>query len=126
LRQDGKGLKKKAEEKNKMDSFVQIITMVSKKSDAKKISEALIGKRLAACVQILGPIKSIYRWKGKIEISKEFMCAMKTRKALYKKVEKQIRNIHSYEVPEIIAVSIAKGSKDYLKWLSNETVKEHG
>ncbi|MEK6732426.1 MAG: divalent-cation tolerance protein CutA [Candidatus Omnitrophota bacterium] len=109
-----------------MNGFVQVVTTVSKKSDAEKISEALVGRRLAACVQIIGPIKSVYRWKGKTEYAKEWACLIKTRKTLYKKVESAIRKIHPYEIPEIIAISIVEGSKDYLKWLSSETIKNHG
>jgi len=109
-----------------MNSYIQVITTISDKRSAEKIANVLIDKRLVACIQIAGPIKSIYRWKGKIETAKEWMCIAKTRKSLYKKVEKQIKELHPYEVPEIIAVSIAKGSKDYLKWLSDETVKKYG
>ncbi len=109
-----------------MGRYIQVITTVSKKTDAEKIAKSLIDKRLAACVQIIGPIKSIYRWKGKIENAKEWACVIKTRKMLYKKVETAIRKIHPYEVPEIIAISIAQGSKDYLKWLFDETVKKDG
>lgn len=109
-----------------MNRYIQVLTTVSKKYDAEKIAKVLIDGRLAACVQIIGPIKSIYRWKGKIENSKEWACLIKTRKTLYKKVESAIRKIHPYEVPEIIAVSIAQGSKDYLKWLSGNTIKNHG
>ncbi|MDP2912267.1 MAG: divalent-cation tolerance protein CutA [Candidatus Omnitrophota bacterium] len=106
---------------NRMNSYIQVITTISSKVGAEKISEALIKGRLAACVQIIGPIKSVYRWKGKIENAKEWACLIKTRKTLYKKVESAIKKIHPYEVPEIIAVSIADGSKDYLKWISAET-----
>ena len=107
-------------------SFVQVITTVSEKKDAEKIAKVLIDGRLVACVQIIGPIKSIYRWKGKIENANEWTCLIKTRKTLYKKVESAIKKIHPYEVPEIIAISIAKGSEDYLKWLSDETIKNYG
>ena len=106
--------------------FVQVITTVPGKKDAERLTKEILNKRLAACVQIIGPIKSIYRWKGKIENAKEWACLIKTRKTLYKKVESAIRKIHPYEVPEIIAVSIAQGSKDYLKWLSGNTIKNHG
>lgn len=111
---------------NRMNSYIQVITTISSKVEAEKISEALIKGRLAACVQIIGPIKSVYRWKGKIENAKEWACLIKTRKTFYKKVESAIRKIHPYEVPEIIAVSIADGSKDYLKWISSETLKMKG
>lgn len=100
-----------------MSRYIQVITTVSKKTDAGKIAKYLIDKRLAACVQIAGPIKSIYRWKGKIETAKEWVCIIKTKKSLYKKVEAAIKKIHPYEVPEIIAVPIAAANKDYLKWI---------
>ena len=108
------------------NSYLQVITTVSGKSDAEKIARALIAKDLAACVQIGGPIKSIYRWKGRIETAKEWVCIIKTRKSFYKKVEKAIKENHPYEVPEIIAVSIVEGSKTYLKWLFDETAKKYG
>lgn len=100
-----------------MNRYIQVITTISDKSGAEKIAKALINKKLAACVQIAGPIKSIYRWKGKIETAKEWVCVIKTRKNLYEKVEAAIKKIHPYEVPEIIAVPIAAANKDYLKWI---------
>ena len=105
-----------------MSKYIQVVTTVSKESDAEKISRVLMGKRLVACVQIMGPMKSVYRWKSKIEKTKEWICIIKTKKSLYKKVEKAIEAIHPYEVPEIIAISIADGSKGYLKWISEETM----
>jgi periplasmic divalent cation tolerance protein len=104
-----------------MSGYIQVITTVSNKMDAKKIADILLDKRLVACVQIIGPIKSIYRWKHKIETAKEWICISKTRKSLYKAVEKVIKKNHPYEVPEIIVTSITQGSKDYLKWISKET-----
>ncbi len=105
-----------------MNRFIQIITTVPRRQDVEKISKALLDKRLAACVQIGGPVKSIYRWHGKIEKAREWICAIKTKKSLYKKVEKVIIEIHPYEVPEIIVIPITGGSRDYLKWLSAETI----
>jgi periplasmic divalent cation tolerance protein len=99
------------------NKYIQVVTTISCKVGAEKIAKFLINKRLAACIQILGPIKSIYRWKGKIEIAKEWVCVIKTRTSLYKKVEAAIKKIHPYEVPEIISVPIALASKDYLKWI---------
>ena len=99
------------------NKYIQVVTTISGKVGAEKIADALIKERLAACVQIAGPIKSIYRWKGKIETAKEWVCVIKTKKGLYKKVETTIKKIHPYEVPEIIAVPIAAANKDYLKWI---------
>jgi periplasmic divalent cation tolerance protein len=99
------------------NKYIQMVTTISGKVGAEKIAKSLINKRLAACVQIAGPIKSIYRWKGKIETAKEWVCVIKTRKNLYEKVEATIKKIHPYEIPEIIAVPIAAANKDYLKWI---------
>ncbi|PIV39639.1 MAG: cytochrome C biogenesis protein CcdA [Candidatus Omnitrophica bacterium CG02_land_8_20_14_3_00__42_8] len=99
------------------NKYIQVVTTISSKAGAEKIAKALIKGRLAACVQIAGPIKSIYRWKGKIETAKEWVCVIKTKKSLYKKVETAIKKPHPYEIPEIIAVPIAAANKDYLKWI---------
>jgi periplasmic divalent cation tolerance protein len=73
-------------------------------------------------VQIVGPITSIYRWKGNIETAEEWQCVIKSRKDLYEEIETAIKAIHPYEVPEIIAVPIVAGSGDYLEWLRSELV----
>lgn len=104
-------------------SFVQVITTVSEKKDAEKLAKEVLDRRLGPCVQIVGPFKSVYRWKGSIEKTREWACVIKTRKALYKKVETVIKKIHPYEVPEIIVIPIIDGSRDYLKWLSDETLR---
>jgi periplasmic divalent cation tolerance protein len=104
------------------NKYIQVVTTISDNLGAERIAKALINKKLAACVQIAGPIKSIYRWKGKIETAKEWVCVIKTRKSLYAKVESAIKKIHPYEIPEIISVPIALASKDYLKWIKLNSV----
>lgn len=106
-------------------SFIQVVTTISSMRGAENISEFLIKEKLAACVQIAGPIKSFYRWKGRVEKAKEWVCIIKTRKKFYKRVEKKIKEIHPYEIPEIIVIPIVEGSRDYLEWLSKGTVKDH-
>lgn len=106
-----------------MSEFLQIMTTTNTKELAKQIAETLVGKKLAACVQISGPIISTYEWKGKIETEEEWYCVIKTRKSLYKKVEERIKALHSYDVPEIIALPILEGNQAYLDWI-NEVVKE--
>lgn len=103
-----------------MDQFIQITTTADKQDVAEKIAEALVEKRLAACVQISGPIVSIYRWKGRTERAQEWLCTVKTRQNLYMEVEKAIKALHPYETPEIIAAPILAGSEDYLAWLNAE------
>jgi len=104
-----------------MKSFIQISTTTETKEEAKKIARYLVEQKLAACVQINGAIESTYRWKGKVETAGEWLCLIKTRENLFNKVKAAIKKLHSYETPEIIAVSIIKGSREYLKWLDNET-----
>ena len=105
-----------------MESHIQVVTTTDKKEDAEKIALSLVERKLAACVQIVGPITSIYRWKGNIETAEEWQCVIKSRKDLYEEIETAIKAIHPYEVPEIIAVPIVAGSGDYLEWLRGELV----
>lgn len=106
-----------------MDEYIQVFTTTEKKEDAEKIAKALVEKRLAGCIQIVGPIVSTYWWKGNVETAGEWLCFIKSKKTLYDKLEKAIKEIHPYETPEIIAVPIINGSKDYLGWLNNELKK---
>ncbi len=102
------------------DDYIQVFTTVEKKEDAEKIANVAVEKRLAGCVQILGPIKSIYWWKGKIENADEYLCIIKSKKSLYDELERVIKEIHPYQTPEIIAVPIVAGYEGYLKWLDEE------
>ena len=100
-----------------MASFIQVITTTDKREEAERIAQALVEARLAGCVQILGPVTSLYRWQGKVERAGEWLCLVKTREDLYGAVEERIRALHSYETPEIVALPIAAGSGAYLAWL---------
>lgn len=102
-----------------MEPHIQIVTTTESRQDAEKIASLLMQEKLAGCVQIIGPISSIYRWKECIESAQEWQCVVKTRRDLYKDVEKAIKNVHPYEVPEIIAVPLVEGSRDYLDWLDS-------
>ena len=104
--------------------FIQVITTIDSEEGARKIAQALVEKRLAGCVQIIGPIESVYWWKKKIETAEEWLCLIKTRSHLFKKIEKTIRKIHPYETPEILATPITQASQDYLNWLDSELKKE--
>ncbi|MCL5985782.1 MAG: divalent-cation tolerance protein CutA [Actinobacteria bacterium] len=106
-----------------VNEFVQIITAASERSDAEKIAKVLLGKRLAACVQIIGPITSNYWWRGNIETDEEWLCFIKSNKSNYEDVEKAVKEIHPYEIPEIIAMPIVAGLPDYLAWLKGELRK---
>jgi len=104
-----------------MPDYIQVVTTASSAEEARRIATALVEERLAACVQIAGPIESIYRWQGKVETATEWQCRIKTRGQHYESVEATIQRLHSYETPEIVAVPIIAGSEAYLKWLSDET-----
>jgi periplasmic divalent cation tolerance protein len=107
-----------------MTEYVQVITTTETKDQAQRIAQVVVEKRLAACAQIVGPISSTYWWKGKIETAGEWLCLMKSRNDLFTDLEQAIREIHPYEVPEIIAMPIAAGSAGYLKWLGEELRQE--
>ena len=107
-----------------MEEYLQVVTAIEKREDAEKIAKTLVEKRLAACVQIVGPIVSTYWWKDNIETAEEWLCIIKSMKDLYEELEKSIKEIHPYETPEIFALPVVAGSKDYLKWLSNEVKKK--
>ena len=103
-----------------MSDFIQVVTTTQRKEDAATIARALVDERLAACVQVLGPVTSTYRWKGEIETAEEWQCWAKTRRELYEPLEQSIRRLHPYEVPEILATAILAGSASYLAWLEDE------
>jgi len=103
-----------------MKDYIQVFTTTESKEEAEKISREVVGKRLAACAQIVGPIKSIYRWKEKIEEEEEWLCIMKSLNDLYEQLERAIKEIHSYEVPEILALPVVAGNQAYLEWLNKE------
>ena len=104
-----------------MPAYIQVVTTTALREEAERIARELVEARLAACVQIVGPIISTYRWQGKIEAGEEWQCWAKTRGELFARVEEAIRRIHPYEVPEILAVPVVAGSANYLAWLDAET-----
>ena len=106
-----------------MGEYVQVLTATDSEEQAKVLARGLVEARLAGCVQVVGPVTSVYRWKGQVEEAREWLCVAKTRKALYERVEAFIRERHTYEVPEIIAVPISSGSESYLAWLDAATAE---
>jgi len=97
--------------------YLQVLTTAGSEEEAERISEALVDRRLAACVQVLGPIATRYRWQGKVEQAQEWMCLAKTEASRYPDLETAIREIHSYDEPEIVAAPIVAGSEGYLDWI---------
>jgi len=100
-----------------MTGFIQVVVTTETPEQARVIAKSLVGEKLAACVQIIDSVESTYRWKGKVESARECLCLIKTRESLFGKVEAAIKALHSYETPEIIAVPVIDGSKEYLRWL---------
>jgi periplasmic divalent cation tolerance protein len=97
--------------------YLQVLTAAGSEEEAERISTALVERRLAACVQVLGPVASRYRWQGKIEQAREWLCLAKTEASRYPALEAIIRDLHSYDEPEIVATPIVAGSKGYLDWI---------
>jgi periplasmic divalent cation tolerance protein len=100
-----------------MTDCVQVLTTAASEAEAERIAAALVEARLAACVQVVGPIVSHYRWQGAVEREREWQCLAKTTMARFAEVEAAIRELHSYEEPEIVATPILAGSPGYLGWL---------
>jgi periplasmic divalent cation tolerance protein len=98
-----------------------VITNLPDRESAGRLAHLLIEKRLAACVNILSPCRSVYRWKGKTEDAEEFPMLIKTTHTRYADLEAAIRAVHPYELPEIIAVPLAGGLPAYLEWVEAET-----
>jgi periplasmic divalent cation tolerance protein len=103
-------------------SALLVLTNCPDEAVAGQIAEALIDARLAACVNILAPCRSLYRWQGKLESASEIPLLIKTTAASYPALETAIRQLHPYDLPEIIALPIERGLPDYLNWLSAETL----
>ena len=103
-----------------MADYIQVMTTLEKKEDAVMISRNLLEEKLAACVQIIGPMTSAYWWEGRIEEATEWLCLMKSRQDFYDRLEKRIKDIHPYEEPEILAMPVIAGSRGYLDWLDGE------
>lgn len=103
-----------------MTDFIQVTTAVDNAEDAQTIASAVVGQRLAACVQVIGPIQSTYWWDGDVQVSEEWLCLIKTRADLFDQLSAVIHQVHPYDVPELIATPISAGSKSYLDWLRGE------
>jgi periplasmic divalent cation tolerance protein len=101
----------------KFTSYTVMFSTVSSEEEAKKITQTLLEEKLAACVNILPSIESFFWWEGKIDTAKEMLLIIKTLERNIPFVTKRIKELHSYKVPEIIAVSIIGGNNDYLRWI---------
>ncbi len=101
-----------------------VLSTAGSEDEARKIASHLVERRLAACVNIVPQMESIYRWQGKVESSREWLLLIKTDAEHFPAVRDAIRELHSYELPECIALHIEDGSSEYLDWLANSLKKE--
>ena len=96
-----------------------VLTTAASLEESKKIARQLVDRRLAACVNIIPKIESVYRWEGKVEEAEEFLLLVKTTEDARPRVQEAIQQLHSYDLPECIALSIDEGSPAYLKWMDD-------
>lgn len=108
-----------------MADFIQVSTTTNTRANADKIAKLLVTQRLAACVQVLGPVHSHYWWDGKLEQAREWLCLIKAQSSDYRRIELAIKKIHPYETPEIIALPIVSANADYLRWIRKETTRKN-
>lgn len=101
-----------------------VLVTTSTRDEAAAIAEALVSERLAACVNIVAAIESIYRWEGKVTRDSEALMIIKTTDDRYPELERRVKELHSYSTPEVLALRIDRGSEQYLDWLSDSTATD--
>jgi periplasmic divalent cation tolerance protein len=104
-----------------MSEFIVVLVTCGSEEEALKIANSLVEERVAACVNLVSPVRSIYRWEGKIWDEKEWILIVKTQKERFGELERAVKSLHSYSVPEIIGLPIVEGSSPYLEWLKEMT-----
>ena len=101
-----------------MNEFLVVLTTAGTKEEAERIGKTLVEEGLAACINVIFPLTSIFSWEGRIEQAEEALLLMKTKRTLYEKLETRLKQLHSYQTPEVIALPVVFGSPEYLKWVS--------
>jgi periplasmic divalent cation tolerance protein len=104
-----------------MTTYMQVLTTIDSSDEAERLARSITGARLAACVQIVGPIRSLYWWQDKLDDTQEWLLLIKTTDERLTELEQHIKANHSYDTPEITATEIPWGSREYLDWISAET-----
>lgn len=102
-----------------MTDKLLILTTAGSDSEAKRIATALVERKLAACVNVVPRIQSLYRWQDKVETAEEFLLIIKTMKTQQAQVQSAIRELHTYELPECVAIAVDSGSTEYLEWIAD-------
>src|SRR5919198_179482 len=103
-----------------MQDLIVFYVTAGSPGEGERLAQALVEEQLAACVNRIAPVQSVYRWQGKVEQSEEQLLIIKTAKSQFAALEKRIRELHSYSVPEIVALPVIDGSDDYLQWLAEQ------
>ena len=103
-----------------MAEHVQVLTTVDSEDGAQRLARGMVDERLAACVQVVGPIMSVYRWQGAVQVEREWQCLAKTTAERLEALVEHLRRHHPYELPEIVATPIVGGGEDYLRWVSEQ------
>ena len=104
-----------------MPGEIVVLITAPSRQEARTISRRLVGEKLAACVNIVPRVESVFFWEGRIRAARECLLVVKTRGALFNRLAARVRTLHSYTVPEIIALPVRRGSKDYLQWVRKST-----
>ncbi len=107
-----------------MTPAIVVLVTVGSEQEAETIATALLEERLAACVNVTSPVRSLYRWEGRIADDREWQLIIKTQARLFEALAARVRALHSYDVPEIIALPVLAGTTDYVDWIQNETKSE--
>ena len=105
----------------KKQGYIVVFVTASSVEEGQKIGRTLVEERLVACINIISPIQSIFHWQGKVSDERETLLMAKTKEPLFNDIVVRVKQLHSYKVPEIIAIPIIDGSQDYLNWVSEET-----
>jgi periplasmic divalent cation tolerance protein len=109
-----------------MTDKIIVLSTAGAKEEARSIADALVERKLAACVNIVGPIESVFRWKGEVDFANEYLLVIKTTAAAFERVRDAIKELHSYELSECIRISIEDGSAAYLKWMEESVAATDG
>jgi periplasmic divalent cation tolerance protein len=107
-----------------VNEYIIVLVTTADRVEAEKISQALLNEKLIACANIVSPVASCFLWQGKIDKAEECLVVMKSRKDLFGELAQRVKTLHSYEVPEVLALPIVEGSGDYLAWIRGALKKE--